>query len=243
LLVREEGLAYPALPNGKLRGVIPYVEQLRDEYGVRGIVNAGGSKSNSHAIAAYAGQALGLPVITVVNTHRPTPYTDLAAQLQAEVIPAGVTHLGPLRYRAKQVAQDRGYALLPWGFAHPAIVALQAAAVGQLSDAEADVDLHVVPVGSGGYAAAVATGLERYGLPGYVLGVGVMPKANTEARLRSLVLPAASARLVYVPATLTAKPTPFLSDPHYEWAAWPHALEAAATLRVLFWCVGQQLCK
>jgi 1-aminocyclopropane-1-carboxylate deaminase/D-cysteine desulfhydrase-like pyridoxal-dependent ACC family enzyme len=241
LLVREEGLAYPGLPNGKLRGVVPYVEALRDEYGVTGIVNAGGSRSNSHAIAAYAGRALGLPVVTVVNTHRPTPWTDLAADMGAEVIVSGVTHLGPCRYLARAVAQERRWSLLPWGFAHPDIVALQAATVANLSDAEAAVDLHVVPVGSGGYAAAIATGLVRYGLPGRVLGVGVMPKANTEARLRSLASPAASARLDYAPAAGRPLPTPFASDPHYEPLAWPAALAAAATQTVLFWCVGQAL--
>ena len=235
--VRDEGRADPVLPNGKLRGVVPYLHALRAA-GVVGVVNAGASHSNSHAITARAAALAGLPAATVANVAHLTPQLLLAQRLGAEVILTRPLHLGPLLARARAVAAARGWYPLPWGFAAPEVVDGTATTVAEVPD---DWDAYVVAVGSGGYAAALAIGAARYGRRARVVGVAAMPQANTEARVRALALPDCQDRLAVValPAGCKATPTPFASDPRYEWPAWTIACQLAdAGERVLFWSVG-----
>jgi threonine dehydratase len=235
--VKDESQYDPGLPNGKLRGVIPYLAALRDQ-GVRGVVNAGASQSNSHAIAAYAGRRVGVGVITCVNTYKPNGYTCRAADLGASVFLHGPGHLGPLRAYARHVADTSGYEYIPWGFATAGVVDHTAMAVAEVPD---DFDVYCVSVGSGGYAAALAIGVVRYDRACFVIGVPAMNRANTADRVRALLTPDTVGRLELV---LPVAPvvTPFPSDPRYEHAAWGIACaHADMGARVLFWSVGQPL--
>lgn len=230
--VKRDDLINPYVSSGKLRGVLPYLQALAHGDGVTTVVNAGASHSNSHAIVAYAGQAAGLIVHTVTNTDRMHPGLIAATEFGATVHLTRPSHLGPLRATAARLADDLGATLLPWAFLHPAV----ADCIGQAVREVPPGYTHVVPVGSGAYLNGILAGLAALRRDDPVIAVASMGlRPSTRGRI---VVPPG------VPFTLldARKPvaTPWPSDPHYEWPAWPVARSLADLgEEVLFWSVGR----
>lgn len=242
VLVKREDLVDDVVPSGKLRGVLPHLAALKTA-GVRTVVNAGATHSNSHVIVAYAASLVGLRAVCVVNTSRPKPSTDAAAAYGAEVRLAGPSHLGPLRARAAAYAARYHRAhLLAWGLAEAGVFSHYAAAVAEVPAAEGTI--HIVPMGAGGVAAGIYDGLaaaRRLG-PERIVAVPVMPlPSGPEGEFRRLGrLPGAPRPGLEVQASLGVEATPWPSDPRYEWAAWQNALAMAGVFgRVVFYSVGR----
>lgn len=239
MLVKREDLYRPDIwPNGKLRGLLPYLEGLRRD-GVTTVVNAAATHSNSHLLVALAGREAGLQVVTVVNSDRHHPATEAAAEAGAEVILTRPMHLGPLKVHAGRIAAGiPGSRLLAWGLAEPAVIDAYAEAVAEVPPGLFDV--HVVPMGAGGYAAGVWNGLyaARRLEAERVYAVSVMPTAGDWQRITPLLVSPWPRGLTIIPGG-KPYPTPWVSDPRYEHVAWPIALEAALRgERALFWNVG-----
>jgi 1-aminocyclopropane-1-carboxylate deaminase/D-cysteine desulfhydrase-like pyridoxal-dependent ACC family enzyme len=238
LYVKRDDLYDPVVYNGKMRGVTPYFEELKRQ-GHEGVVNAAATFSNAHAIAARAGELAGLKVVTMTNAESVRGRENLLAaeRLGARLVCAGPGHLGPLKARAKTLSKVTGYPLVPWGFADPLIVARIGQAVVELRSI---YDIHVVPVGSGVYAAAITGGLHEYDIPGLVVGVTTYrPTEVLDARLRDLIGEDARGRFE-LHHSFDKTETPWESDEHYEYGAWTSAIGLARQgQRVLFWSVGR----
>lgn len=234
IFVVREDLAAPELPSGKLRGVIPWFAKLKAD-GARGVVNHATSHSNSHAIVSFAAREVGLEAISVVNCTNPTPQTKLAESFGGDVRYWDPMRLNVLRARCVDHSWPEGFRRLPWALCH--WDALKH--VSSLVDAVPTVDYHVVALGGGGYAAALARGLRRYTHPKLVGVVTSSTIATNRKRIGSLEpLHKVEVRL---PDGGPVE-TPFPSDPTYEWVAWPTALELAARGHsVCFWSVGTRL--
>lgn len=221
-------------PSGKLRGVLPWFHEMRAA-GVVGVINHATSHSNSHAITAVAAAAAGLEAVTYVNCKHPTPQTKLAETLGASVVYWGAMRLSVLRARIREVSRP-GYRRLPWALCGWDALSHVATLAGEIPG---EYDAHVIPVGGGGYAAAVARGLRAAERPGVVYGVVTSgSEASTKRRLAA-VTPFHHVTVMPAPSV---EPTPFPSDPEYEHYAWPVArVLAARGLSVCFWSVGVRL--
>ena len=235
-VVRED-LCNDDLPSGKLRGVLPWFETLKSR-GCVGVINVGVSYSNSHAIVGYAGQQTGLSVVSYVNCKNPTPQTELAQSFGVEMRFLGPMMLSPAKSRA---ARDhrRNWYNLPWALISRDCYSHIAQLVPRLTKT---YDVHVVPVGGGGYAWAVWDGTMR--VPGGldpVPVVGVVEsgqKRGAVGRLWAIDI----AHRVSLSESPIQTETPFPSDPHYEHWAWTIARGLADTgKRVCFWSVGRTL--
>jgi 1-aminocyclopropane-1-carboxylate deaminase/D-cysteine desulfhydrase-like pyridoxal-dependent ACC family enzyme len=253
--VKREDLN-PAGPSGKLRGLLPYLTALR-ESGVRHVVNAGATHSNSHAIVAWAARALGLKATTFVNSSREHAAPAYAARLGASVRYLRPMHLGPLKALARVWAEAEGAYMLPWGLSCPEIVRGYAPAVAEVPAEPGTV--HVIPLGAGGWAAGVWYGLRAAGREEEVTAVSVMPTDRDAEKVCRLLgglcprqgtlsgppdaepWPELPGNLRIVPTEGPA-PTPWASDPRYEHAAWPEAIRSAAEgRRTVFWSIGSHL--
>lgn len=238
-VVRED-YCDPELPSGKLRGVIPWFQELRAG-GIRTVVNYGASYSNSHGIVSYAAMRTGLKAITYVCCRKPTPQTELAERYGGQVVYAGPMHLSPLGvYARKHTEPEDSVFPLPWGLGHPRPLEI----ISKLVDPLDWRDVHVVPIGAGGYAHAVATGCrrnkERWGRRPRVIGVPSTGTLATNYRRFNRLRPPISIDILERRGQLEP---PFPCDPHYEWWAWPEALRFRDEgLSVLFWSVGVPLC-
>ena len=258
VLVKREDLYDPALPSGKLRGLVPYLARLRDD-GVVGVVNAGATKSNSHLIVATAAARVGLQVATIVNSDRHHPATLAAREAGAEVILTQPMHLAPLKARAYRVAVTRSrygqtpWQDLPWGLASQAIARHYAEAVRELADGQLvgrDPAIHVVPMGAAGWTVGVYYGVQLYRPRDLVYAVPVMPtnERNDTRRILALLLRHRDGQLprgLELHYSTRTEATPWPSDPAYEHVAWPLARHFAdrerGFSRVVFWSIGQAL--
>ena len=238
-VVRED-LCTADLPSGKLRGLLPWFAELAAA-GTRGVVNHAVSYSNSHAIVGYAARHAGLAAVSYVNCRNPTPQTELAARLGVRLVYSGPKQLGPLRAHALRHRED-GFRQLPWALSHRAPyehISRLPALLGIGRDA---YDAHVVPIGGGGYAYAIAKGIREQGREDdTVYGVTTSGDLPTNRRRLAAFDPFPHVRLTPRPEGPAA--TPFPSDPNYEHWAWPVACALRdAGRRVCFWSVGRPLC-
>lgn len=244
--VKREDLYDPGFANGKLRGVLPWLER-NDARHATALVDHSATHSNSHALTAYCGQRLGVPVICYTNTKQ--QYVDrhpalVAAKLRgADVVGLGTMHLGPLRVNAERRAPT-GSLLVPWAWSTPDIVRDYATAVAEVP--KGMYDTHVVPFGGAGWTAGVLLGLlEADRTDEYVVAAVAMPTnpANDWRRLEDMLPPWALQRAVGrvdVHYPDGRRPTPWLTDPRFEWPAWHVAVQQAqAGRRVLFWNIGK----
>lgn len=239
ITVVREDLCCDDLPSGKLRGVIPWFETLRAD-GVRGVINHAVSYSNSHAIVGYAAGRVGLTAVSYVNCKYPTPQTKLAESLGVRMIYSGPKQLGPLRAHAKRHDED-GFRQLPWALSHPAPYGYISDLVALIPDIET-YTRHVVPIGGGGYAWAVETGIRALGLSARVVGASTSGASFAANHKRISAFNPVHHVLIRGDG-IEKSETPFPSDPNYEWYAWPGALALRdAGHRVCFWSVGRPLC-
>ena len=257
--VKREDYIDLIMPNGKLRGVLPYLRDLYDS-GVHRIVNVGASHSNSHALVARAVQVLAnegrqMWLRCATNTwDLEKPNLAYAQHLGAVIQPFGPAHLGPLKKWAADMARDFDAQVLPWGLAGPPIIA-------GISEAVAEVPpgpwLHVTPFGAGSYTAAVYRGLAAAGRLAHqggqesVVGVaamGLRPSAVVRVRelagiegpLGHMALQGLALQEGRMPDRAHRPPWP--CDSHYEWLAWPVAqdlVNSDLAGDVLLWSVGR----
>lgn len=248
--VKHEEDISEVIPNGKLRGVLPLMTALHAKRPA-GFVNVGASQSNSHVLAAYVGRELGVPVVCVANTDRLTGPMEAAVAMGAEPHLTKPMHLAPLRAIGRSLADERGLTLLPWAFASGDVVDGISRAVDETTEAE--YGAMIVPVGGGGYCAAVYEGVRRLRLPTLVIGVPTLDGADpARKRVTALLTNPPDERLQIIERPTMRAATPWPSDPHYEWWAWAAADAVAATLakrsiasgfrdspHVLVWSVGR----
>ena len=178
-------------PSGsfKLRGVGRLVRQAARD-GAKEIVCASGG--NAGFAAAYAGQALGLPVTIVL------PKTSSAAvQTLIEARGATVLRHGDVWDESHEFAQalatERGAAYVH-PFDHPLLWEGHASLIDEVLEQGLHFDAVVTAVGGGGLFAGIVQGLRRHGLTEVpVIAVETEGAASLHAALqagRAVTLPA-----------------------------------------------------
>lgn len=143
----------------KIRGIGRLCQALKAEGARRFISSSGG---NAGYAAAYAGQALGLPVTVVVPTTTPAFMRDKIAALGASVIVEGDVWDQADAAARSMVARGEGAYVPP--FDHPLLWAGHSTLVDEMLAQGPAPDAVVVAVGGGGLMCGVAEGLARYGL-------------------------------------------------------------------------------
>lgn len=235
--VAREDLFDSRLPSGKLRGLLPWFSSLADRQ-ITTVINYAVSYSNSHAIVAFAAKETGLQAITLANCRNMNPQLQLAERYGARVIKTGPGHLSTLPGIARTYVKAHSL-LLPWGLSHPsALVHIGRAAAAIITE----YDMHVVPMGAGGYAYAVAWGLEMRGIrEARVTAVPVSGSIATNLKRLRAIGTAVPLILAESPGK---GPPPFPHDDHYESYAWPVAKQLRDEgKKVLFWNIGIPLCE
>jgi L-serine/L-threonine ammonia-lyase len=148
----------------KIRGVGRLCQALRAE-GAKALVSSSGG--NAGYAAAYAGQALGIPVTVVVPSTTPGFMRDKIAALGAQVIVEGdVWDTADALARA---IAARGEAAYVSPFDHPELWAGHASLIDEIVRQGPAPDAVVVAVGGGGLMCGVAEGLARHGLTDTVI--------------------------------------------------------------------------
>ena len=245
--VLREDLCNDALPSGKVRGLLPWFAELRED-GVRGVVNHAVSYSNSHAIVGFCAREAGLKAVSFVNCKYPTPQTELAASFGVDLRFCGPMQLGPVRAHAARF-REPGFLHLPWALIdRRPYLYIQNTVRKVLEDMKSkcrtvfdDSPVFVVPIGGGGYAwavwDAVANVLDHRRFR--VTGVPSSGDVRTNLRRIAQLNPVHGVRIV--PQTVRRE-TPFPSDPNYEHWAWPEALRLRDLgHQVFFFSVGRAL--
>ena len=151
--------AYQPTGSFKIRGVGRLCQALKAE-GARSFVCSSGG--NAGYAAAYAGQALGVPVTVVVPSTTPVFMREKIAALGAQVLVEG-----DVWDRADGLARamvDRGEGAYVPPFDHPELWAGHASLIDEILAQGPVPDAVVVAVGGGGLMCGVAEGLARHGL-------------------------------------------------------------------------------
>ncbi|THD64708.1 pyridoxal-phosphate dependent enzyme [Phenylobacterium sp.] len=143
----------------KIRGIGRLCQQLRAE-GAAGFVCSSGG--NAGYAAAYAGQALGVPVTVVVPSTTPAFMRDRIASLGAEVIVEGDVWDEADALARQLVAKSAAEYVSP--FDHPLLWDGHAGLIDEIAAQGPAPDAVVVAVGGGGLMCGIAEGLERNGL-------------------------------------------------------------------------------
>jgi L-serine/L-threonine ammonia-lyase len=151
--------AYQPTGSFKIRGVGRLCQALKAQ-GARSLVSSSGG--NAGYAAAYAGQALGVPVTVIVPSTTPGFMRDKIAALGAQVIVEGDVWDQADALARAIAARGEGAYVSP--FDHPELWAGHASLIDEIVAAGPAPDAVVVAVGGGGLMCGVAEGLERHGL-------------------------------------------------------------------------------
>lgn len=143
----------------KIRGVGRLCQSLKAQ-GAKAFVSSSGG--NAGYAAAYAGQALGVPVTVLTPSTTPAFMREKIAALGAQVIVEG--NVWDEADRLAQAMAARGDAAYVPPFDHPLLWEGHASLVDEILDQGPAPDAIVVAVGGGGLMCGVAEGLERRGL-------------------------------------------------------------------------------
>ena len=143
----------------KIRGIGLLCQRLRDK-GARAFVSSSGG--NAGYAAAYAGEALGVPVTVVMPSTTPDFMRERIAGLGAQVIVEG--DVWDEADRLAQAIAARGEAAYVPPFDHPLLWEGHASLVDEMLAERPAPDAVVVAVGGGGLLCGVAEGLARHGL-------------------------------------------------------------------------------
>ncbi len=143
----------------KIRGIGRLCQSLQAE-GAKAFVSSSGG--NAGYAAAYAGQALGVPVTVVVPSTTPAFMRDKIAALGAKVMVEGDVWDQADRLARAMVERDGAGYVPP--FDHPLLWDGHASLVDEILDQGPAPDAVIVAVGGGGLLCGVAEGLERHGL-------------------------------------------------------------------------------
>jgi hypothetical protein len=248
LVVREDRCC-PGIPDApplsKLRGIVARVA-ARPEARIGVVVT--GITRNGWAVAA-ACRALGRRCTVFAPAYRdgrpPSPGTERAAALGADVVGLPAGRQAPMNARAARLLGPAGH-LLPAALRLPETAAAVAAVAARVLPPAGPLTV-VVPVGAGPHLAGLARALaDRPGPPARL--VAVLAYAQDEARLRRAVAALAAgpvAPFEVVPSGLPygrPDPTavPFPASPLYEAKAWAWLLAArpGGPGPVVFWNIG-----
>ena len=151
--------AYQPTGSFKIRGVGLLCQRLRAG-GARAFVSSSGG--NAGYAAAYAGQALGVPVSVVVPSTTPDFMRERIAALGAAVTVEG--EVWDEADRLARAIAGRGEAAYVPPFDHPLLWEGHATLVDEILAQGPAPDAVVVAVGGGGLMCGVAEGLARHGL-------------------------------------------------------------------------------
>jgi L-serine/L-threonine ammonia-lyase len=143
----------------KIRGIGRLCQALKAGGASAFVCSSGG---NAGYAAAYAGQALGVPVTVVVPSTTPEVMRRRIADLGAQVVVEGSVWDEADALARAIVA--RGEAAYVPPFDHPLLWEGHASLVDEILDAGPAPDAVVVAVGGGGLLCGVAEGLARHGL-------------------------------------------------------------------------------
>jgi L-serine/L-threonine ammonia-lyase len=143
----------------KIRGIGLLCQRLQDE-GAKAFISSSGG--NAGLAAAYAGQALGAPVMVVVPSTTPAFMRERIAGLGAKVIVYGDVWDEADGAARGLVAEGHGAYVPP--FDHPLLWEGHSTLVDEMLAQGPAPDAVVVAVGGGGLLCGVADGLARHGL-------------------------------------------------------------------------------
>ncbi len=151
--------AYQPTGSFKIRGIGRLCQRLKAD-GAEAFVSSSGG--NAGYAAAYAGQALNVPVTVVVPTTTPSFMRDRITALGAKVIVEGdVWDAADLLARA---IVARGEAAYVPPFDHPILWEGHSTLIDEILEAGPVPDAIIVAVGGGGLMCGVAEGLARHSL-------------------------------------------------------------------------------
>ena len=140
----------------KLRGAYNMAAQLPEEVWRRGLITY--SSGNHAQGVAYAARALGTKAVIVMPENAPRVKIDATRALGAEIVMVGSAS-SDRRRRAEELAEERGYAMIP-PYDDPAIIAGQATCGLEIAEQLPEVDVVVAPVSGGGLLSGVATAIK-----------------------------------------------------------------------------------
>ncbi len=140
----------------KQRGAYNMVARLPEAARAKGIITY---SSGNHAQAtAYAGRALGIPVVVVMPTDAPEVKVEGTKRLGAEVVFEGTTSIE--RQRREEIQAERGLTMIP-PFDHPDIIAGQGTIGLEILEDWPECGAIVVPIGGGGLISGIAAWVKR----------------------------------------------------------------------------------
>ncbi len=160
----------------KQRGAYNMVASLPESGRANGIITY---SSGNHAQAtAYAGRALGLPVVVVMPTDAPAVKVEGTKRLGAEVVFEGTTSIERQK-RAEAIQAERSMAMIP-PFDHPDIIAGQGTTGLEILEDWPECGAILAPIGGGGLISGVAAWVKR-ARPDCLV-VGVEPEGSAAMR-------------------------------------------------------------
>lgn len=150
----------------KIRGAFNKVAHLA-ETGVNGVVAA--SSGNHGQAVAWAARYFQIPSHIVVPTNAPAVKVQSAQAYGATVEHCGTTSRERLA-RAQELAEQRGYALVP-PYDDPLIMSGQGTVGLEILEDWPEIDAVVVPIGGGGLISGIATAIKASQPQVRVIGV------------------------------------------------------------------------
>ncbi len=165
----------------KLRGAYNKISSLPAEDRKRGVI---AYSSGNHAQGvAYAARALGVKAIIVMPERAPALKREATAAMGAELVLVGPGS-DERKSKAEQLAQQRGYILIP-PYNDEKIIAGQGTIGLEILEDLPEVETVIAPVGGGGMISGVATALKESKPSVHVIGVEPALAADAQASLRS----------------------------------------------------------
>src|SRR5260370_5716912 len=140
----------------KLRGAYNKVASLSDDERRRGVISY--SSGNHAQGVAYAARALGVKAVIVMPGSAPKNKLEATASLGAEIIAVGPGS-EERRFRAEQLATERGYVIVP-PYNDEKIIAGQGTVGLEILEDLPAVQTVLVPVGGGGLISGVSAAIK-----------------------------------------------------------------------------------
>src|SRR5215207_2132846 len=165
----------------KLRGAYNKIASLSEEERTRGVV---AYSSGNHAQGvAYAALKLGMRATIVMPGSASKVKLARTEELGAEIVRVGAGS-EERRAKAEEIADERGYALVP-PYDDVALIAGQGTVGLEILQDLSDVETVLVPVGGGGLISGVAAALKLSRPQVQVFGVEPELAADAQASMRS----------------------------------------------------------
>jgi threonine dehydratase len=157
----------------KVRGAVNALRHLPADRRAAGVVTH--SSGNHGQALAYAGRAIGVPVVVVMPDNAAPNKVQATRGFGAEVV---LVPAAQREQRADELRRDRRLTLVP-PYDHPHIIAGQGTIGLEIVADLSTVDVVLVPVGGGGLASGVASAVKA--LAPRVAVVGVEPVLAADA--------------------------------------------------------------